>query len=269
MIKLGVNSLLYKKFDFSVAVRHISEAGYDGLSLNAIKNNGEHLDLFRWREQLDSLRRLAADSGLELLAMEVSHLSGEYLQPAFEACAHCGIGIVNVGPGGRTGVEDDVKRSIEQLAKWSEKAAEYGLVLCAKAHQGHSIHNSETMMRALREIDSPGFGVDFDPSHYYRANEDPVEVLPRLLDRVRHVHIRDCNDRSQGGTIYDQTCGRGKIDLPALCRTLVQGGYDGPVDLEIIGSDGYPLEELVSVTRENYFYLNRQFRGENAYEKIL
>jgi sugar phosphate isomerase/epimerase len=259
MIKLGVNSLLFKTYDFATAVRHISEAGYDGLSLNAIKNNREHLDLFRWREQLPELRRIVSDRGLSILAMEVAHLSGEYLLPAYEACAEAGIPVVNVGPGGQTGVEDDVKRSIEQLHIWSEKAAEYGLVLCVKAHAGHAIYNSQTLLRAIREIGSDGFGVDFDPSHFYRAGEDPVEVLPQVLHRVKHVHIRDCNDRNHGGTIYDQTCGRGKINLAALCDMLVQGGYSGPVDVEIIGSDGYPLSEIVSVARENANFLHEQF----------
>jgi len=259
MIRLGVNSLLFKEYDFATAARFISEAGYDGLSLNAIKNNREHLDLFRWRESLPELRKIAFDRGLDFLAMEVSHLSGEYLLPAYEACAESGIPIVNVGPGGRTGVEDDLKRSIEQLNIWSEKAAEYGITLCVKAHAGHSIYNSNTLLQALRQIDSAGFGVDFDPSHFYRANEDPVEVLPKLLHRVKHVHIRDCKDRDQGGTIFDQTCGRGNIDLAAISRILLNGGYSGPIDLEIIGSDGYPLKDILTVTRENYLFLQKQY----------
>ena len=259
MIRLGVNSLLFKQHDFASAARYVSEAGYDGLSLNAIKNNREHLDLFQWREKLPEIKQIASDRGLEILAMEVSHLSGEFLQPAYEACAEYGIPIANVGPGGQTGSDDDVKRSIEQLNIWSEKAAEYGVTLCVKAHAGHSIYNSETLLRAIREIDSPGFGVDFDPSHFYRANEDPAEVLPLVLHRVKHVHIRDCKDRDQGGTIYDQTCGRGNIDLPRIARTLIEGGYDGPIDLEIIGSDGYKLEELLAVTRENGVFLKNYF----------
>lgn len=255
MIKLGVNSLLFKKFDFVTAAKSVANCGYDGISLNAIKNNGEHLDLFRWERQFEEIQQITSWYGLELLAMEVAHLDGLYLMPAFEACARYRIPIVNVGPGGKTGVEDDLKRAIEQLAHWSEKASVYGVTLCVKAHAGHAIYNSDTLLRALREIDSAGFGVDFDPSHFYRANEDPVEVLPRLLDRVKHVHIRDCKDRNQAGTIFDQCCGRGNIDLVALCRGLVEGGYAGPINLEIIGSDGYPLIDLVTVANDSYKFL--------------
>ena len=37
MIKLGVNSVLYKDFDFSTAARQIALAGYDGVEISAIK----------------------------------------------------------------------------------------------------------------------------------------------------------------------------------------------------------------------------------------
>ena len=34
-----------------------------------------------------------------------------------------------------------------------------------------------------------------DPSHIYRAGEDPAQALPAVLGRVRHIHIRDCKGR--------------------------------------------------------------------------
>ncbi len=37
------------------------------------------------------------------------------------------------------------------------------------------------------------------------------------------------------GKAAEQACGRGEIDLFGYCGVLVDAGYDGPVNLEIIG----------------------------------
>lgn len=256
MIKLGVNTILFKEFDFKTAVKHIALAGYDGVEISAIQGNCEHLELSRWRDQAIELKKIIADYGLEFLSMEVSSLAEERLLLAFEAGAEIGIPIINVAPGGKPEVHEDLQRSIETIAIMSEKAASYGVALCVKAHAGHSIYNSPTLFRALKEIDSLGFGIDMDPSHFYRANENPEEVLPHIISRVKHVHIRDCKDRDNGGSIQDQTCGRGNIDLMTFCNELVRGGYSGPISLEIIGSGGRSLTEVSTVCAESYGYLN-------------
>ena len=78
-----------------------------------------------------------------------------------------------------------------------------------------------------------------DPSHIHRAGEVPAEALSKVLSRVRHIHIRDCKGPGPGpGEPKDQACGRGDIDLPAYFKAMVDGGYDGPVCLEVIGAEG-------------------------------
>ena len=53
-----------------------------------------------------------------------------------------------------------------------------------------------------------------------------------------------------------QACGRGEIDLPGYCRVLVEAGYDGPVNLEVIGAGEYPLSRCAVIAAESYGYLN-------------
>jgi sugar phosphate isomerase/epimerase len=43
MIKLGVNSVLFKAFPFSEAAKAIKKAGYDGVEISAIQGMCEHL----------------------------------------------------------------------------------------------------------------------------------------------------------------------------------------------------------------------------------
>lgn len=258
MIKLGVNSVLFKHFSFAEAARQIALCGYDGVEIAAIQGMCEHLDLSRWKEQKDELQAIARENGLEFLSTEVASLSEERLLPAFEAAAAIGIPVINVGPGGKLGVEEDLAASIDKLSRLAERAASYGVTLCVKAHVGNAIYNTPTTLRAMEAIGSPAFGIDMDPSHIHRAGENAEEALPAVLSRVRHVHIRDCKGREKGpGPIELQACGRGDIDLFGYCKAMVDGSYDGPVVLEVIGaSPDHTLAQLSIVAAESYGYLN-------------
>lgn len=259
MIKLGVNSVLFKQFDFATAAEHIARCGYDGVEISAIQGMCEHLDLSRWREQADELRSIVNEHGLEFLSMEFAGVNDENrLYEAFAAGAEIGIPVINIGPGGKMNVEEDLQRSIENIARWSEKAETFGVTLCVKAHVGNAIYNTPTTLRAMEAITSPAFGIDMDPSHIHRAGENAEEALAAVIHKVRHIHIRDCKGREQGpGPIEMQACGRGEIDLYAYCQAMVAGGYNGPVCLEVIGANAeHSLAQVSIVAAESYGYLN-------------
>jgi sugar phosphate isomerase/epimerase len=257
MIKLGVNSVLFGGYDFETAAKHIKLAGYDGIEISAIKGMCEHLDLDRWGQQADDLKAIVADNGLEWLSMEETALDEERLEKAFEAAAEIGIPIVNIGPGGKSDVEEDFVRQTDRIAAMSELAEKYGVTLCCKAHVGGAIYNTPTTLRAIKKITSSGFGVDMDPSHIYRAGEDPAAALKAVLPRVKHIHIRDCKGRGPApGAPPMQACGRGDIDLFGYCKTMVDGGYDGPVVLEVIGANQLDLPQVSIIAAESYGYLN-------------
>ena len=238
-------------------MRVIAWAGYDGVELSAIQGMCEQLELGNWRAQVEPIKALAAEHKLALLSMEVASLDEERLTRAFEAGQALGIPIVNVGPGGKADVEEDFVRQTELLAALADKAGRYGVTLCCKAHVGGSIYSTPTTLRAMQAIASPAFGVDMDPSHIYRAGEDPAQALPAVLPRVRHIHIRDCKGRGPSpGEPRDQACGRGDIDLFGYCRAMVEGGYDGPVSLEVIGAGNCELGQRAVIAAESYGYIN-------------
>ena len=238
MIKLGANSVLFAGFDLETAMQHIAWAGYDGVELSAISGMCEHLVLDDYQSQVGEIRDLADKYELELLAMEEAGLEEERLLKAFDAAAALGIPVVNVGPGGKSGVEADFQRQVAVLARMAEQAHERGVVLCAKAHVGACIDDTPTTLRAMELITSAGFGVDMDPSHIFRAGENPVEALQAVIGRVQHVHIRDCLSAGESGPGVPelQACGRGQIDLFGYVEVLQRAGIDVAANLEIIGA---------------------------------
>jgi sugar phosphate isomerase/epimerase len=257
MIKLAVNSVLFGAFDFATAAKHIALAGYDAIEISAIKGMCEHLNLDGWKSQASELRKIVADNNLQFASMEVAALDEARLMQAFEAGAALGVPIVNIGPGGKSNIEADVVNSIAQIAKMSAKAQDFGVTLCVKAHVNSAIYNTPTTLRLMQAVDCPAFGVDMDPSHIHRAGEHAPSALKAVLPKVRHVHIRDCQGLGPApGTPQQQTCGRGDIDLQGYCQVLVEGGYTGPLTLEVIGAGNLSLPEVSIIAAESCGYLN-------------
>ena len=257
MIKLGANSVLFGGFDIEIAFKYIAWAGYDGIELSAIKGTCEHLELDNWQAQKNQIQELSQQYGLDLLSMEEAALDEERLEKAFAAGAEIGIPVINVGPGGKAEVEEDFDRQVALLAKMADRAHAHGVTMCVKAHVGNSIHDTPTTLRAMEIIDSPGFGIDMDPSHIHRAGENPVEALGAVVSRVKHVHIRDCAVPEGGpGAPELQACGRGQIDLAGYVRVLHEAGIDVAANLEVIGAQEYELGQVATIAAESRGYLN-------------
>ena len=256
MISLGVNTVLFKAYPFAEAARAIKLAGYDGLEISAIKGMCEHLDLENYKAQKQGILDALEETGLRMLSVEVASLDEERLKRAFEAAAEIGIPVINVGPGGKSGDEATLKESIATLTKLSALAASHGVTLCCKAHVGAAIYNTPTTLKAMAEITCAGFGIDMDPSHIYRAGENPEEALPAVLSRTRHIHIRDCKGKGPSpGEPALQACGRGDIDLYGYFKAMADGGYDGPVCLEVIGAE-LDMVKAMAIAAESYGYMN-------------
>ena len=251
-MKLGANTVLFGGYDMETAFRCLALAGYDGIEVSAIDAMSEHLVLARWQELAPEVKRLAQDYDLELLAMEQPRRDADIMARAMQAAVECGIPIVNCGPGGTSNDEESLAQTIDELGALSQMAEKYGLTLCVKAHVGASIFDTPTTLRAMEAINSPNFGIDMDPSHIHRADENPVEAIAAVISRVKHVHIRDCKGRQQGpGKPELQANGRGDIDLVGYIRVLYENGYDGPLNLEVIGAREYSLEQCCTIAAES------------------
>lgn len=86
--------------------------------------------------------------------------------------------------------------------QWREKAIPYwqdvarfaedhgGVKLALEMHPGFLVYNPETMLRLRRET-NPLVGVNFDPSHLFWQQIDPVIAVRALGDSIFHVHAKD------------------------------------------------------------------------------
>jgi len=251
-MKLGCNSVLFGGYDLETAFKYVALCGYDGIELSAIEGMSDHLVLDCWQELVPQIQRLSKEFDLGIFAIEQPSHDAAKMEAAFQVAADIGIPIVNCGPGGKTGDNTTFAMTVDVLGKLSESASRYGVTLCVKAHVGQCVHDTPTSLKLLQAIKSPSFGLDMDPSHIHRANEDVISALRAVVHRIHHVHIRDCQGRNQSpGLPAAQANGRGDIDLLGYIRVLHESGFQGPIDLEIIGAKALELPHCVAIAAES------------------
>ena len=129
-------------------------------------------------------------------------------------------------------------------------AADHGVKIAVEMHPGFVVYNPETMLR-LRSIAGPNVGCNYDPSHLFWQNIDPVAAVRVLQDAIFHVHAKDTQlypaNLPRTGVLdtkpYTQererawifrTCGygHGAEFWSELISTLRMFGYDYVVSIE-------------------------------------
>jgi sugar phosphate isomerase/epimerase len=254
-MKLGCNSVLFNQLDPYGALQHVSWAGYDGVELPFLGGMAQHIEPNTDQSYIDAVRSLARRHGLELFAIEAGGTSAE-MAKLCEVASKLGIPVIAVGSGGKSGDPAQTEQVYRNIGELAELAESWRLTLAVKPHVGASVYNTETALQLLDKVDSPSIGINFDPSHLYRAGDDVPEAALKLGDRIVHSHFRDCPHRAQSpGLPEQQIPGRGKIDLPATLRALREVGYDKVLDLEVIGAFTYPLSRQMGIAAEARGYL--------------
>jgi sugar phosphate isomerase/epimerase len=264
-LRLGCNTVLFGMTGLEEALQHIAWAGYDGAELAALPQMADHLQTGQGRAYAQDLRKRAAGLGLGLFAIEAATADPARLEAVLQAASELEVPVVAIGSGGRSGDEDSFREAVDAGGRLAQLAARYAVTLALKPHVGAAVYNTETALRAWREIGSSHLGLNFDPSHLHRADEDVVSAARAFAGAgaLVHSHFRDCPSRTERGpgTPEQQIPGRGEVDVMGAVRALVEAGYQGPLDLEVIGAKSYPLSRAMGVAAETRGYLHRSLQS--------
>ncbi len=105
----------------------------------------------------------------------------------------------------------------------------------------------DVFRRIALQIDSPWFGVNYDPSNAILAGEDPLEVLAAVKHRVVSMHasdryilpghtveeLRGIEDSvGYAAILRHGEIGKGMNDYDAILSTLAAEGFDGWISIE-------------------------------------
>ena len=69
-------------------------------------------------------------------------------------------------------------------------AADHGVKIAVEMHPGFVVYSPETMLR-LRSIAGDNVGCNFDPSHLFWQQIDPIAAIRVLSGSIFHVHAKD------------------------------------------------------------------------------
>jgi sugar phosphate isomerase/epimerase len=123
-----------------------------------------------------------------------------------------------------------------------------GVRFALEVHPTEIAYDYVTTRRALDAIGGrPGFGINFDPSHFIPQLLDPAPFIIEFADRIYHIHVKDSRRRLDGrrsilGSHLDfgdeqrgwdfVSPGHGDVDFEELIRQLNRIGYSGPLSIE-------------------------------------
>jgi len=158
---------------------------------------------------------------------------------------------------------DGIARTVDGITRSLAYAAGREVVLCMENHYKDGnwtypefAQAEDVFLEIIGQIDSPFFGVQYDPSNAIVGGYDPVAFLEKVKHRVVTMHASDryladgasLNDLKQadGSTGYSAALkhgetGKGLNDYDAIFRILAGVGYRGWISIED-GMNG--LDEL-------------------------
>jgi len=151
-------------------------------------------------------------------------------------------------------VDDGVAMVAECIEQLLPYAAERGVILALENHYKDNYwtypefaQHLSVFRRIVEAVDSPYFGVNYDPSNAILAGEDPLETLAAVKTRVVSMHASDrglaprhtleelrAQEESLGyaAILRHGEVGTGLNDYPTILRTLRDAGFDGWISIE-------------------------------------
>ena len=85
--------------------------------------------------------------------------------------------------------------------------------------RGSLVCTPETFSALFEQVSSKAMGITYDPSHLIRMGIDPLRFLRQFIDRVYHVHGKDCR-------ILDENLYRYGREIPATyAPSYAYGSY--------------------------------------------
>ena len=134
--------------------------------------------------------------------------------------------------------------------QWSERVVPYwknaarlckarGVKVAIEMHPNFVAYNPESMLR-LRDVAKGTIGCNFDPSHLFWQQCDPVLAIRSLGDAIHHVHAKDCRmDRHN-------TAANGVLDTKSYLRESERSWVFRTVGY---GNDALVWKDIVSALR--------------------
>ncbi|WP_058308547.1 myo-inosose-2 dehydratase [Gracilibacillus massiliensis] len=136
--------------------------------------------------------------------------------------------------------EEEWRKLADGLNKLGALAKEKGMKLVYHHHMGTGVQTVDEIDKLMETTDEQLVYLLFDTGHLYFSGEDPVAVLKKYIDRIKHVHLKDVRDSVAKTVRKDQLSfleavkagvftvpGDGSYDFTTAFNVLSDGDYKG------------------------------------------
>lgn len=153
---------------------------------------------------------------------------------------------------------DQLCSGLNRLGKIAKE--EYGISLTFHHHMGTVVQTAEETERLMAGTDPEYVSLLFDSGHFAYCGEDPVAMVTKYVNRIKHVHLKDIRPdvvekvkaddmsflagvRAGAFTIPGDGC----VDFPAIFKVLEEADYQGymVVEAEQDPAKANPLEYAI------------------------
>jgi sugar phosphate isomerase/epimerase len=242
----------------------IAAAGYQRIDL---LGRMPHFSLDPVECNPEALKALVADHGLTVANLgtyvgvglasadeAAQEAALQEVKLAIEVAAYLGARSIRVF---RPNSAIDDPAVIDHVVPWLQRAATYAaahqVFMGFENHGGPLCGNPTHCQTLCTKVDSPYFGVLYDPCNLMGAGTDYRTALTAMRDHIAHVHFKDGAMDEQG---FRRTMlGEGDIDFGWIMTQLDENGYEGHIATEYELPEPSP-EEGLAIWYQAYRDLN-------------
>ena len=235
-----------EEMDIAEICRRTKAFGIDGLDFISDGYNKS------WKE----IRKITDDHGLKTICYTMGVAQLESPDPAVRAIgieqfkvrletAHTlGSSRIMLNQGGKASGNPSAtnrKWIIESLGEALPLANAAGIEVTIETHNGKEapFKTSAHFSEAIAQV--PDLRVCFDTGNSFSNGEDPLQGYLNNKEHVSHMHFKDIRAGTLGNSKGVCPPGTGLVDLPAIIKAMKENGYNGYINLEKGGPDGFEV----------------------------
>ncbi len=245
-MRLGFSGWAMRELPVEQQVAIVREAGYASIAL--VSGPGFGLDAMTAdAAERTRVRRLLDEAGLELSAVcghatqldpdpdvraanadrirATIDLAADLAEPAGPPC------VVSMGYGKPETYEQDRELLAERFGELARHAVSRGVTIALEPHVGQAMDQPEKIVWLMDRINSPGYRLNLDNSHFECMGRDLDEYIPMLIPYTVHTELKDQRGRYPNHEFL--VPGEGDFDYARYLTAMAKVGYTGCVTIEI------------------------------------
>jgi inosose dehydratase len=231
--RMGLQSYSLRGFDVKTALEHSNTLG-----VKYWESYPGHIPLGTLPKHIQEQRSLLDEAKIKLIAYGVVEFDADEnkAREKFDFAKAMGITSLSANPHKNQETFDLLDKLVE----------EYDVAIGIHNHGPGARYDKIRDVEDIVADRHPKIGACVDTGHYLRSDEDPVEAIEKLQDRVFGVHLKDVRTVTQGEkrSKLFTILGQGDLDVVGCLRILRKLNYKNCLALEYEENPSNPLSDI-------------------------